>query len=76
MDRLSSVSTNDLWHENKEGCDKDNAKYKYQDANTNTNPLGTIKKEAQTQTREDQDENTDKGKDNGQVGKSEPIISE
>ena len=76
MDRLSPALTNDLGHENKEGYDKDNGKHKDQDANTNTNPLGTIKKEAQTQTREDQDENTDKGKDNGQVGKSEPIISE
>ena len=41
MDRLSPALTNDLGHENKEGYDKDNGKYKYQDANTNTNPLGT-----------------------------------
>ena len=41
MDILSPALTNDLGHENKEGYDKDNGKYKDQDANTNTNPLGT-----------------------------------
>ena len=41
MDRLSPALTNDLGHENKEGYDKDNGKHKDQDANTNTNPLGT-----------------------------------
>ena len=41
MDRLSPALTNDPGHENKEGYDKDNGKCKDQDANTNTNPLGT-----------------------------------
>ena len=43
MDRLSPALTNDLGHENKEGYDKDNGKHEDQDANTNTNPLGTTK---------------------------------
>ena len=41
MDRLSPALTNDLGHENKEGYDKDNGKCKDQNANINTNPLGT-----------------------------------
>ena len=41
MGRLSPALTNDLGHENKEGYDKDNGKCKDQNANINTNPLGT-----------------------------------